>query len=99
LYKSTDTKLKSLLNKHDILNLEDLNYSFISKNNLLIVNDGNTYYIEAKVGNNFTFKEFDNPEMYLKIDKTKVYQAQVFNGFITELEKLILALAGVPKKS
>jgi hypothetical protein len=85
----TDLKTKGLLQKYDILNLINLDYTFIIANSLPRANDGNQYYVEAKVGQKFTFKEFDNPEIYSQHFADKVYQAKVFTNFIKELETIL----------
>ena len=85
----TDLKVKELLSKFDILNLPDLNYDFVVRNSLPRVNDGNMYELEAKVGYHFTFKEFDNPEVYSKHFAEKATQANIFTEFIKGLEKIL----------
>ncbi|MBX2925453.1 MAG: hypothetical protein KF746_24865 [Chitinophagaceae bacterium] len=82
-------KIKELFKKYDILNIASLNYDFISRNDLPRVNDGNMYEIEVKVDNNFTYKEFDNPEVYAKHFANKAKQAATFTSFIRDLEKML----------
>jgi hypothetical protein len=85
----TDLRAKALVNKYDILNLPNLDYDFIVANSLPRANDGNMYEIEAKVGKDFTFKTFDNPEIYALHFGNRAKQANVFSAFIQELEKLV----------
>ncbi len=85
----TDLKLKEVVSKYDILNVADLDYEFVTANSLPRINDGNMYEIEAKVGKFFTYKQFDNPEVYAKHFAEKAKQAIVFSGFIKHLEKML----------
>lgn len=85
----TDLKHKELVSKYDILNIADLDYDFAVANSLPTVNDGNIYEIEAKVGKNFTYKQFDNPEVYARHFADKTKQAIVFTDFIKQLEKIL----------
>jgi hypothetical protein len=85
----TGLKLKEVVNKYDILNVADLDYEFVTANSLPRTNDGNIYKIEAKVGRNFTYKQFDNPEVYAKHFTDKTKQAIVFADFIKQLEKIL----------
>ena len=84
-----DLKAKELVNKYDILNTPNLDYDFIVANSLPRANDGNIYEVEAKIGKDFTYKEFDNPEIYSLHFGDKAKQAKVFADFIKELEKLL----------
>jgi hypothetical protein len=85
----TDLKLKELVNKYDILNVADLDNKFVTANSLPTTNDGNMYEIEAKVGKSFTYKQFDNPEVYAKHFADKTKQAIVFADFIKQLENIL----------
>jgi hypothetical protein len=84
-----DLKVKELVKKYDILNIPNLNYDFIVANSLPRANDGNIYSVEAKVGNDFTYKEYDNPEIYSLHFSDKAKQAKVFTDFIKDLERLL----------
>ncbi len=84
-----DLKLKKLISKYDILNIASLDYDFALANSLPTVRDGNIYEIEAKVGKDFTYKEFDNPEVYARHFAHKTKQAIVFTDFIKQLERIL----------
>lgn len=84
-----DLKAKELVNKYDIFNISNLDYDFIVANSFPNANDGNIYEVEAKIGKDFTYKEFDNPEIYSLHFGDKAKQAKVFTNFIKELEKLL----------
>lgn len=45
--------------------------------------------LEAKVGKNFTYQQFDNPEVYSKYFADKTKQAIVFADFVKKLEKIV----------
>jgi hypothetical protein len=89
-FKNTGTgqKIKNLVIKYDILNLPNLDSDYLLTNSLPIANDGNIYEVEAKVGNRFTYKVFDNPEIYSEYFPDKAQQATDFVNFIKELQKL-----------
>lgn len=83
-----DLKSKDIISKYNVLNSPDLDYDFITSNQLATVNDGNVYYVEAKIGKDFTFLTFENPEIYAKHFSEKVPQANPFVKFISDIEKL-----------
>lgn len=82
-----DLKAKALISKFDILNVPNLDHDFILANALPVLVDGTIYEVEAKVGNTFTYKKFNNPELYSLHFEDIAKQANVFAGFIKELEK------------
>ncbi|MFC4263973.1 hypothetical protein ACFOWM_13870 [Ferruginibacter yonginensis] len=81
-------KSKEMTSKYNVLNLPNLDYDFITSKQLATVNDGNIYYVEAKIGKNFTFLTFENPEIYAKHFSEQVPQAAPFVKFISDIEKL-----------
>lgn len=83
------SKAKELINKNDILNIPNLDFDFIKENSLPIINDGNIYEVEAKVGRSFTFKEFNNPETYSQHSADIAKQSKIFMNFIKKLEKML----------
>ena len=84
----TGLKSKAIISKYNVLNLPDLDYDFIRSKQLATVNDGNVYYVEAKIGRDFTFLTFENPEIYAKHFSDQVPQAKSFVKFIRDFEKL-----------
>ena len=85
---SLDKAIRVLFKKLDPLNLPTLDYDYVSSRQMPSVNYGNWYTVEAKVGNIFSYQEFNNPEVYALHYSDKLIQAKPFTEFVKGVEKL-----------